>query len=129
LNDLILNRDYHFPNDHQEQFRLRYLQAISAYNTFAEREDIDEAFSSLSIAYEIGAIHDHLYGKRKLTPPKEQLLERLSRLCHEMRRGVFESIVEEYLRESASQRPYEEMTSEDAERFARTFVSALDLLV
>jgi hypothetical protein len=133
MNDLMISEDYKPSKEHQPLYQARYRQAIGAYNTFAEKQDLDEAFSSLSIAYEIGAIHDHVFHEKVDNPFKEQLLEPLSRLCKETRRGAFESLIERFLNETLPQRAlrdargFADMSDEEILAYAQTFAITLGL--
>jgi hypothetical protein len=134
MNDLMLGGNSNPTKQQRELYQLKYQQAISAYNFFVEKQDLDEAFSALSTAYEIRAIHNYVFDEKIEIPPKEQLLDRLSQLSSKTRHGPFESIIDTYLNETLprqealkDKRDFSDLSPEQIDRFARTFAAAHDL--
>jgi hypothetical protein len=134
MQDLMLGENITPTKEQRELYQLKYQQAISAYNFFVERQDLDEAFSALSTAYEIRAIHNHIFDDKIAIPPKEELLDRLSQLSSKARHGPFESIIETYLNKTLpkqealkGKRDFSGLGPEQIDHFARTFAAAHDL--
>ena len=122
------------PNEQRDLYQLKYQQAIAAYNIFVEKQDLDEAFSALSTAYEIRTIHNYVFDEKIEIPPREQLLDVLSELSSKTRHEPFKSIIETYLNETLPKQEvlkdkpdFSHLSVEEIGRFARTFAAAHDL--
>ena len=128
LNTVILGGGQKHSADQRPIYASRYSSALWAYNTFLQAAELDEAYASLTTAYEIAVLHDYMFGEGVLRPNKSELLAHIGELGAKMGRKAYESPAATFLSttlrelQEISRGKQADVAEGDFEKFALTFV-------
>jgi hypothetical protein len=119
--------------EYREVFVTRYWDGIAAYNAFVESGEFEEAYSSITTAYEIRILHNEVYTENISSPEESDLLSRIEALASKLARPPYKSLVRQYFRETLPQlqqldnRSLSDIGPGEEHDFAVTFAEALNL--